>query len=85
MARTKARHSHHQQRDQGGPPTVPELSEVRHVPVLCIYGEGEEDSICPAMTGGGIVREQIGKGHHFSGDYALLADRILAFTRSARR
>jgi type IV secretory pathway VirJ component len=70
--------------DRGGPPTVPELSEVRHVPVLCIYGEGEEGSICPAMTSGGIVREQIGKGHHFGGDYALLADRILAFTRSAR-
>jgi type IV secretory pathway VirJ component len=70
--------------DKGGPPTVPELSELRHVPVLCIYGEGEEDSICPAMARGGIVPEQIGKGHHFSGDYALLADRILAFTRSAR-
>jgi type IV secretory pathway VirJ component len=70
--------------DQGGPPTRPELSEVRHVPVLCIYGEGEEDSICPAMTGGAIVPEQIGKGHHFSGDYAQLADSILAFTRGAR-
>ena len=71
--------------DHGGPPTVPELSEVRHVPVLCIYGEGELDSICPALAGGsGIVPEQIGKGHHFSGDYALLAERILAFTRRAR-
>ena len=70
--------------DKGGPPTIPELSEVRHVPVLCIYGEGEEDSICPGMTRGPAVPEQIGKGHHFSGDYALLADRILAFTRSPR-
>ena len=70
--------------DEGGPPTRPELSEVKQVPVLCIYGEGEEDSICPAMTGGRITLERIGKGHHFSGDYALLADRILAFTRGAR-
>jgi len=70
--------------DEGGPPTRPELSEVKRVPVLCIYGEGEEDSICPAMTGGSIVREQVGKGHHFSGEYAQLADRILAFTRGAR-
>jgi type IV secretory pathway VirJ component len=70
--------------DQGGPPTRPELAEVTHVPVLCIYGEGEEDSICPALRGAGISREQIGKGHHFSGEYATLADRILAFSRAAR-
>jgi len=36
------------------------------------------------MLSGQIPREQIGKGHHFSGEYALLADRILAFARSAR-
>jgi type IV secretory pathway VirJ component len=70
--------------DSGGPPTRPELAKVSHVPVLCIYGEGEEDSICPVMTGGAISREQIGKGHHFSGEYATLADRILAFARNAR-
>jgi len=52
------------------------------VPVLCIYGEGESDSICPGLPAAGIAREQIGKGHHFSGEYALLADRILAFARS---
>jgi type IV secretory pathway VirJ component len=54
------------------------------VPVLCIYGEGESDSICPGLTQAGVTREQIGKGHHFSGEYAQLADRILAFTKSAR-
>jgi len=69
--------------DDGGPPTRPELTRVTRVPVLCVYGEGEEDSICPAMTAAGITREQIGKGHHFSGEYAHLADRILAFALSA--
>jgi type IV secretory pathway VirJ component len=47
--------------------------------VLCIYGEGEQDSICPGLPEKNVVREQIGKGHHFSGEYAALADRILAF------
>jgi type IV secretory pathway VirJ component len=70
--------------DQGGAPTRPELAEVAHVPVLCIYGEGETDSICPGLTGAGIAREQVGRGHHFSGEYATLADRILAFARSGR-
>jgi type IV secretory pathway VirJ component len=69
--------------DDGGPPTRPELAGMTRVPVLCVYGEGEVDSICPAMTAAGITREQIGKGHHFSGEYAHLADRILAFARSA--
>ena len=66
-----------------GPPTRPEVAALTHVPVLCIDGEGESDSICPQLSAAGIAREQIGKGHHFSGEYALLADRILAFARSA--
>ena len=70
--------------DQGGPATQPELARIGDLPVLCIYGEGEQDSICPALPAGAVARERIGKGHHFSGEYALLADRILAFARSAR-
>jgi type IV secretory pathway VirJ component len=71
--------------DEGGPPTRPELAEVTHVPVLCIYGEGEQDSICPGLPEKSVVREEIGKGHHFSGEYATLADRILAFARGGHR
>jgi len=69
--------------DEGGPPTRPELAEITGLPVLCIYGEGETDSICPQMPPGTVTREQIGKGHHFSGEYALLADRILSFARAS--
>ena len=69
----------------GGAPTRPELAALTHVPVLCVYGEGESDSICPQLSGAGIAREQVvGKGHHFSGEYATLAERILAFARSAQ-
>jgi type IV secretory pathway VirJ component len=60
------------------------VAALTHVPVLCVYGEGESDSICPELSATGIAREQIGKGHHFSGEYALLADRILAIASSAR-
>ena len=48
------------------------------------HSEGESDSICPRLSGAGIAREQIGRGDHFSGEYAKLADRILAFARSAK-
>ena len=69
----------------GGPPTRPEVAALAHVPVLCIYGEGESDSICPLLpAAANLAREQVGKGHHFSGEYATLADRILAFARTAR-
>jgi type IV secretory pathway VirJ component len=51
--------------------------------VLCIYGEGETDSICPELPRGTVTREQIGEGHHFGGEYARLADRILSFTRKS--
>ncbi|MGP8034971.1 MAG: AcvB/VirJ family lysyl-phosphatidylglycerol hydrolase [Steroidobacteraceae bacterium] len=69
----------------GGAPTRPELAAVSHLPILCIYGEGESDSICPGLAAAsGITREQVGQGHHFSGEYATLADRILSFARAAR-
>ena len=71
--------------DDGGPPTRPELAELRDLPVLCIYGEGETDSICPELPPGMVSRQQVGKGHHFSGEYALLADHILSFTRNHAR
>jgi type IV secretory pathway VirJ component len=70
--------------DRAGPPTRPEVAALTHLPVLCVYGEGESDSICPELSAAGIARQQIGRGHHFSGEYALLAERILAFARSAR-
>ena len=69
--------------EDAGPATRPELAAVRHLPVLCIYGSGESDSICPGLPAtSGVTREEVGQGHHFSGDYARLADRILAFART---
>jgi type IV secretory pathway VirJ component len=69
--------------DEGEPPTRPELAALGGVPVLCIYGEGETDSICPGLPRGTATSEQIGAGHHFGGQYSRLADRILSFTRTS--
>ena len=72
--------------DDSGPPTQPEVAAIGGVPVLCIYGEGESDSICPALPTRPehtkITLAEVGKGHHFSGEYATLAERILAFART---
>ena len=74
--------------DDGGPATRPEVAAMAGVPVLCIYGEGETDSICPGLPRAPepsrISLAEIGKGHHFSGEYSALAERILAFARTPR-
>ena len=72
--------------DDSGPPTKPEVAALGGVPVLCIYGEGESDSICPGLPKSPehpkITLAEVGKGHHFSGEYSTLAERILAFART---
>jgi type IV secretory pathway VirJ component len=72
--------------DDSGPPTKPEVAALGGVPVLCIYGEGESDSICPELPKSPehtkITLAEVGKGHHFSGEYSTLAERILAFART---
>lgn len=68
--------------DSQGPPTQPELTALGNVPVLCLYGEGDRETICPTAAAARISRVSLGKGHHFSGEYGELADRILAYARS---
>ncbi len=68
--------------DDSGPATQPEVARIGALPVLCLYGEGEKDSICPGLSGARIRREQVGTGHHFGGEYSTLAERILAFAHT---
>jgi type IV secretory pathway VirJ component len=70
--------------DTAGLPIRPELATLRVKPVLCIYGEGEQDSICPSLHEPRVTSEQVGTGHHFGGEYAQLADKILTFARTSR-
>jgi type IV secretory pathway VirJ component len=70
--------------DTAGLPTRPELANLGVKPVLCIYGEGEQDSICPSLHDPRVTSEQVGTGHHFGGEYAQLADKILTFARTSR-
>jgi type IV secretory pathway VirJ component len=70
--------------DASGLPTRPELANLAVKPVLCIYGEGEQDSICPSLQESRVTSEQVGTGHHFSGEYAQLAEKILTFAKTSR-
>jgi type IV secretory pathway VirJ component len=64
--------------DNSGPATLPEITRISGVPVLCIYGEDESDSLCPKLDPKRFNVVKLKGGHHFDGDYAGLARQILA-------
>jgi type IV secretory pathway VirJ component len=64
--------------DNSGPATLPEVNRVTGMPVLCIYGEDEDDSLCPKLDTKKFHVVKVKGGHHFDGNYAGLADDILA-------
>jgi type IV secretory pathway VirJ component len=64
--------------DNSGPATMPEVERMSATPVLCIYGEGDNDSLCPKLDPGKARVVKMKGGHHFDGDYAGLAREILA-------
>jgi type IV secretory pathway VirJ component len=64
--------------DNSGPPTLPEVNRISGMPVLCIYGEDEKDSLCPKLDAHRFKVVKVKGGHHFDGDYAGLAREIMA-------
>ena len=61
-----------------GPATLPEIDRITGMPVLCIYGADENDSLCPKLDPQRFIVVKLKGGHHFDGDYANLAHQILA-------
>lgn len=69
-------------RNTDGPATLPELVKLKDIPVLCVFGANEDDSVCAKKDLDGIVdRQRLMGGHHFDGDYAKAADLIEAADR----
>ncbi len=64
--------------DNSGPATMPEINRIAGIPVLCIYGVDESDSLCPKLDPEKFKIVKLKGGHHFDGDYANLARQILA-------
>lgn len=70
----------------GGPPGVPvapELRTLQGVPVLCMYGGGEDDTLCPELPSQLATTRKVGSGHHFGGRYEDLAGYVLEFSDPA--
>jgi type IV secretory pathway VirJ component len=64
--------------DNSGPLTLPEVERIGGMPVLCIYGEEETDTLCPKLDPHKATIVKLKGGHHFDGDYPALARLILA-------
>jgi type IV secretory pathway VirJ component len=60
-----------------GLPTAPEMEKPGGIPMLCIYGDGETDTLCPKLDPQKVKVVKLPGGHHFGGDYQRLAREIL--------
>lgn len=60
-----------------GRPVLPEVEKLQGKRVLCLYGEGEKDSLCTSVDTTVVEVTRLPGGHHFDGGYDLLAQRIL--------
>lgn len=64
----------------GGDPSHPTMPEVSKMPpslLQCIFGEDDDDSICPKLQGNGAEVVQMPGGHHFDDDYEAVARKIM--------
>jgi type IV secretory pathway VirJ component len=53
------------------------LESLDKVPVLCVYGTSDDESACIGMKSTDKRRvEALGGGHHFGGDYDVIADAV---------
>ena len=62
---------------------LPEAAKVDR-PMICVYGSGEDQSLCPLLPASAAKIELDG-GHHFDGNYRGLARRILALIPAPTR
>jgi type IV secretory pathway VirJ component len=54
-----------------------EMARMTGDRTLCLYGEGDNDSICPKVGAANATVIKLAGGHHFGGSYEHLADVIL--------
>lgn len=60
-----------------GLPILPEAVKLSEADTLCLYGEDEDDSLCPAIPAGHVHAQSLPGGHHFDGAYDKLAELIV--------
>lgn len=59
-------------------PAITALSDMR---ITCVYGDQEEDDICPTLPDSAAAKVRLPGDHHFNRDYAALASAVLSASR----
>lgn len=63
--------------DAGDTLTAPEVAKLAGRGLMCIYGDGDSDTLCPQLDPRAYQVVRLPGGHHLGGDYARLARVIL--------
>ena len=58
-------------------PVLPEVRKLEGMSVVCLYGESENDTLCPTLEHESVQVVRLSGGHHFGGEYSAIAERIL--------
>lgn len=59
---------------KGDVPILPQLEALKGVPIVCIYGKDEKESLCRSAPPGIMTVIARNGQHHFDGNYAALGD-----------
>ena len=65
-------------------PLAPELAGFRDLPLICVYGTREKESLCRSIESSQATVIPIAGGHHFGGDYERVARAILDALKTTR-
>lgn len=57
-------------------PVLPEVLKLGALPLMCVYGADEPDTICPELKPPAVLMKLSG-GHHYDGAYAAIGERIV--------
>lgn len=60
-----------------GLPIAPEVARLPADRTVCLYGEQDDDALCPELPKGGVTVIALPGDHHFKGDYDRLAKTLL--------
>ena len=69
---------------QGHYPTLPEVTRILDLPLLCVDGQDEPtaDQLCPALKQDNVTQVRLAGGHHYNDDYARLGELIATQLRT---
>ncbi len=58
-------------------PVLPAIEGLKGTPMLCVYGSDEKDSLCKTLQPSVAAALEMKGGHHYGGDYKMIAETIL--------